>query len=845
MKLKTLEEQLKIIDKLLNQYNSIKHKKREDKEEFINEINGISLWESDTFSVKIPKLINYDQSSSLNQIVNEIYIQLRIAKDSLYFMRKLQKKIFNGKLYSFRKELGHGGNGTVYLIEDSDNQLYALKILQVKIKNGKPVKKTIDRFKDEITVVTANLKGNIGVLPIIDYHIQGTNKGDISWYTMPIAIPLREYKFKSVEEKIKAFLELANTLKQLHIQNITHRDIKPDNLYFYNSHFVFSDFGLTDFPHKSAKTVKKERIGPWQTIAPEMERNPEKSDFKAADVYSFAKTLWMIVTENYDCFEGQYSFMTEYMDISKYINTRNEYDNGKKIYLAPLHKILFNCTSNKPEERFKIEEVIEYFNKWLLFTTDSEKGDSFEWEFLKEQLFRFPVEKAIWKGRDSIYSVLDIVTRTPYLNHTFFPGKGGLYLNNVKTYLDDYIEFDFGAPYIGKPKLLEFHSFPISLFNYFYLVTDDFGSDYEFHKYKNKLPFEETVCELENGVFKESWYLNYKEYDGIEIPATARNVILLNKGIYVIFCHSSPYNLYDRDFCFDSYSAYQTKFNSSEKFEKFVKTFLVEYLLVIKHKKSISDIINFNELLYPSNDNFIKEKKKKYRDDDMVLFLKQSIFNYHCLYNDTVAYNYYLEIQLSDGNYVFTKDNNFIRYDTSVQFHTYLEDSKRIKNIEQQIKLFSEINEVYRLIRSIKKILRHHFKKDFTMPKFCLKGKFVKLPTKRYFSFDDVKNAFLKGDDFSDSYIVVNPDMTVECIKANQLKDSTIGKYCCIDWQGIDAHENICGNPELSEIIVRNEYKELLSHISHDLKELSGIRCLVETEYERDDSEIKEELDHL
>ena len=102
--------------------------------------------------------------------------------------------------------------------------------------------------------------------------------------------------------------------------------------FLYNNHFVFSDFGLTDFPQKTTKTDIKEHVGPWQTIAPEMERDVENADFKAADIYSFAKTFWMIITKNKDCFEGQYSFTTDYMDLSKYIKTRSDYYDGKKIY---------------------------------------------------------------------------------------------------------------------------------------------------------------------------------------------------------------------------------------------------------------------------------------------------------------------------------------------------------------------------------------------------------------------------------------------------------------------------------------------------------------------------------
>ena len=750
--------------------------------------------------------------------------------------------------YNFIKELGHGGNGTVYLVEDKiTKQQFALKKLKLKKRASQ---KQLQRFKDEISIVTTKLVNNLGVLPICNYYIQTElNKADdYSWYSMPVAQSLSKYVFKDINSKITAFLQLTKTLESLHKQDITHRDIKPDNLYFYNGNFVFSDFGLTDFPHKTAKTSKKERIGPWLTIAPEMERDSNHADYKAADIYSFAKTLWIILTNDYNCFEGQYSYTTEYMDLSKYIKTRNEYDNSLKIYLAPLHELLFKCTSNKPEERLNAKEIVNYLNAWLIFSKDHAKGDSYEWQFLKKRLFNIPLQKCSWNTFNEIYNVLELVTRTPYLNHTFFPGRGGLYLNNVSKYADNLIEFDFnGAPYIGKPKLLEFHSFDDSLFNYFYLELDNIEDFYEFPpKYKS---FEISVCELSKEKFVEHWYLNYKgqNYNKISVPDSAREVVLLNKGVYVIFCQSSPYNIYDSQFGFDSYSAYQIRFNTSEKFEKFINLFHNEFWLfkMDPSKDKLEFLKNMNNKLYPPQKYLVMDKKLKSRQNEALCFLKESKFYSSCNYNNSCEYNYYLETQIDSKNYVFTIDNQFIAFDQSFNLSEAFEKQKELELKEKSIKLFSDKNDVYNLIRHIKRILKHHFKKDFNMPPFYLCGKFISLPSKRYFTENDLKNAYLNGDDLSNLFLVIKPDLTVTCINSKLINEGTRGLYFYIDSDLICVHDNICGNKNLSQLFIKEKYKELLARTSVKFKALANINTIFELELEKNPTQIITELENL
>ena len=95
---------------------------------------------------------------------------------------------------------------------------------------------------------------------------------------------------------MSAIIEIGRTLEFLHAKDISHRDIKPDNIFFLDGGYVLGDFGLVHYPGCISCTQTESHLGAWSTMAPEMRRNPKTSDGKKADVYSLAKTLWILIT---------------------------------------------------------------------------------------------------------------------------------------------------------------------------------------------------------------------------------------------------------------------------------------------------------------------------------------------------------------------------------------------------------------------------------------------------------------------------------------------------------------------------------------------------------------------
>lgn len=167
-----------------------------------------------------------------------------------------------------------GGNGEVWKavsIEDASHFI-AIKLLKRIKKEG------YLRFRDEVKVVTEN-SDIPGLLQIIDQYLPENPKNDTPWYAMPLAKPLKDYlEKKSPEQIIDTIILVSNILSKLHARGISHRDIKPANILVKDELIYLGDFGLVDYPGKEDITLRWRDVGPRWTIAPEMQRNPDKAD---------------------------------------------------------------------------------------------------------------------------------------------------------------------------------------------------------------------------------------------------------------------------------------------------------------------------------------------------------------------------------------------------------------------------------------------------------------------------------------------------------------------------------------------------------------------------------------
>lgn len=193
------------------------------------------------------------------------------------------------------KNIGGGGNGTVWRAR-SGNEIVAIKLLKSCFdERHEPFRRFHDEFK-----LMQKLQGRSGVMPVLDGEMQRqSGKSSPCWFAMPLAVSLNKQlgSDSSLREVVQAVSSYASTLEMLHAESISHRDLKPDNLFWLNGEWVIGDFGLAAFPEQEAHdTPLQRRFGPLFYQAPEMLNHARESAGSPADVYALAKVLWRLGT---------------------------------------------------------------------------------------------------------------------------------------------------------------------------------------------------------------------------------------------------------------------------------------------------------------------------------------------------------------------------------------------------------------------------------------------------------------------------------------------------------------------------------------------------------------------
>ena len=153
------------------------------------------------------------------------------------------------------------------------------------------------RFRAEIEFLRSKPE-RPGILPILDAQLPAEPiHTSPAWYAMPLAELLpHAARGMSPEKIVAAVREVAETLATLHDEGIYHRDIKPANLFWRDGHALVGDFGLVKYPGKRQVTSEGRVLGPAHFMADEVFTNPTGVAWGPADVYSLAKSLWVLMT---------------------------------------------------------------------------------------------------------------------------------------------------------------------------------------------------------------------------------------------------------------------------------------------------------------------------------------------------------------------------------------------------------------------------------------------------------------------------------------------------------------------------------------------------------------------
>ena len=175
---------------------------------------------------------------------------------------------------------------------------------------------------------------------------------------MPLATALEDHlKQRSPEEVVRAVADIAHTLASLWADHhIGHRDIKPSNLYWYENQAAVGDFGLVTYPGVEPVTDNSRQIGPRNFTADEMIMDPQRAEAAPADVFSLAKTMWVLLTGNNWPPAGQLRVDRPQLTIAEYVAHPR---------LRVLDRSVERATHHTPEQRPTMQQFADELEAWL------------------------------------------------------------------------------------------------------------------------------------------------------------------------------------------------------------------------------------------------------------------------------------------------------------------------------------------------------------------------------------------------------------------------------------------------------------------------------------------------
>jgi hypothetical protein len=289
----------------------------------------------------------------------------------------------NYKEYTKLGIVGTGAGGDI-LKYKKNNILYAVKREDDSISdyNG--------NFMTEIAILKL-LKGSKFIVSIEDFIFVGSkcfifleygqfNLKDATDKSLITGLG-KPRKFAEVAPHI---LDILESLKLCHYNDVIHKDIKPENFVWFGKNFKLIDFGIS-IPYASSRE-SKDTIGTPLYMAPELFFEDDKFNYKV-DIWAVGMLFYFVATKNYlfpdpkteKIIKILFRFFgtpTEdtWPGVTKFIGwptgTRvhqfNEQFFRKKLGNKGYYDLIIPCFVMNPQNRASAEELIQIVNKILL-----------------------------------------------------------------------------------------------------------------------------------------------------------------------------------------------------------------------------------------------------------------------------------------------------------------------------------------------------------------------------------------------------------------------------------------------------------------------------------------------
>lgn len=272
--------------------------------------------------------------------------------------------------YEIIEELGQGGMGRVYRVEDKKvHEEVALKLIRPDIVADMI---TIDRFRSELKIAR-----KIRHKHICGMYDLGEDKGThfITMEYIPgedLKTLIRRVRRLDVSTSISLSKQICDGLTEAHRLGIIHRDLKPNNIMIDKSGQArIMDFGIARFVKGRDVTQAGAMIGTPEYMSPEQVEG-KKAD-ERSDIYSFGVILYEMVT-------GTLPFTGE-TPLSIAMQQKNELPQEPKKFNPQVHdrlnQLILTCLEKNRGDRYqsvrdialeldKIEKTLSSRDKTIL-----------------------------------------------------------------------------------------------------------------------------------------------------------------------------------------------------------------------------------------------------------------------------------------------------------------------------------------------------------------------------------------------------------------------------------------------------------------------------------------------
>ncbi len=245
-----------------------------------------------------------DRENFMKEIRSEQKSFLRDLSDS-HSEKYWQEEFINREIGAYRitELLGRGGMGTVFKATRVDGEFHQDAAIKL-IHSGRETKETARRFRAEKEILAGLQHPNIAYL--LD---GGVTSDGISYLIMEYVdgVPVDQYCDEQrlrIEERLRLFREICNTVQYAHNKLIVHRDLKADNILVTNEGSIkILDFGIAKmlqpdpYQPSAVMTLPGQKIWTPQYASPEQVRGEPVS--VSSDVYALGVLLNKLLTGAY------------------------------------------------------------------------------------------------------------------------------------------------------------------------------------------------------------------------------------------------------------------------------------------------------------------------------------------------------------------------------------------------------------------------------------------------------------------------------------------------------------------------------------------------------------------